>query len=411
MASLLSQAFAPVFQAFRARSQSKEESDGTVAEGGQSAAPVKTSKGLPEIDYPVPLVVKNTFIDAGIGRPLSMEGFYLEREIHSTPVSLIEGAAGLYEAPFEPTPSAKHYPGKSDEPDGSVSCTSTSAGGSPVRSGIGDSPSGESEASALDAASPCSPADERSAGASGGHRLAGLPEFEYPSPLFVKNTFIDTDIGRPFSIDGFYEERQLRSCPGSALFGPPEDCQEFESSGWAFPVSTPECTPLLPYCQPRGMPFSIPLPPPESLLSTPPPRAAGIPLLPAEPLLSAPPPRVEPLSSIPLPPAEPPVLPAELAFQEAPTAPPAVPAPASAPAAPVLLLSDALEAAASGAPALPSAGSSDHRLGTCKPCAHAYSTKGCRNGADCTFCHLCPPGELKRQQRVKRMAHRKAGVA
>lgn len=284
-------------------------------------------------------------------------------------------------------------------------------GSSSAESGLDVCPSGQSETSPRDAAEPCSPADQVSDGASSVRSLTGLPDFDYPAPLFVKNTFIDTDIGRPFSIDGFYEERQLRSCPGSALFGPLEDCQEFESSGWTFPVSTPECTPLLPYCQPRGVPFSIPLPPPESLLSTPPPRAAGIPLLPAEPLLSAPPPRVEPLSSIPLPPAEPPVLPAELAFQEAPTAPPAVPAPASAPAAPVLLLSDALEAAASGAPALPSAGSSDHRLGTCKPCAHAYSTKGCRNGADCTFCHLCPPGELKRQQRVKRMAHRKAGVA
>mmetsp|Transcript_43219 Transcript_43219/g.87114 ORF Transcript_43219/g.87114 Transcript_43219/m.87114 type:complete len:389 (+) Transcript_43219:116-1282(+) len=388
MASLLSQAFAPVFQAFRARSQSKEESDGTVAEGGQSAAPVKTSKGLPEIDYPVPLVVKNTFIDAGIGRPLSMEGFYLEREIHSTPVSLIEGAAGLYEAPFEPTPSAKHYPGKSDEPDGSVSCTSTSAGGSPVRSGIGDSPSGESEASALDAASPCSPADERSAGASGGHRLAGLPEFEYPSPLFVKNTFIDTNIGRPFSIDGFYEERQVRSCPTSALYATAEEegvgdassaaggltaeLPELENGGSLFAGSTPEGMPVLPQCQPLGFPMSIPLPP-----------------------------------------AEPPVLPAGLAFLEAPTVPPAAPAalPACAPAAPVLLLSDALEATALGYQALPSVGSADHRLGTCKPCAHTYSAQGCKNGVQCPFCHLCPPGELKRQQKAKRWAQRKAGAA
>lgn len=258
-------------------------------------------------------------------------------------------------------------------------------GSSAAPNGLDESPGSRSEAS------PHSPADEVPSGASSARGSAGLPDFEYPAPLFVKNTFLDTDIGRPLSIDGFFEERLLRSCPGSALCAPPEDCQEFESGGWMLPFSTPECTPMLPYCRPMSLPFSIPLPP-------------------VEPPLGAPPPLAGPPCGIPLPPAQPPVLPAELAFQ-APALLPAAPAPAAAPSAPLLLLSKALGAETLGSPALPSVGSGDHGLGACKPCAHAFSAKGCRNGVQCAFCHLCPPGELQRRQKAKRVAQRKAGAA
>lgn len=103
--------------------------------------------GLPEIDYPVPLVVKNTFIHAVIGRPLSLEGFYLEREIHSTPVSAIEGAAAVAEVSFEPAFVAKESLGRSAEPDGSSSCRGTSVGSSSARSGADESPGSQSEVS------------------------------------------------------------------------------------------------------------------------------------------------------------------------------------------------------------------------------------------------------------------------
>jgi hypothetical protein len=49
--------------------------------------------------------------------------------------------------------------------------------------------------------------------------------------------------------------------------------------------------------------------------------------------------------------------------------------------------------------ALPSLGSAGHLTGSCKPCAFAY--EGCANAEQCTFCHLCPPGELKRRKREK----------
>lgn len=50
-------------------------------------------------------------------------------------------------------------------------------------------------------------------------------------------------------------------------------------------------------------------------------------------------------------------------------------------------------------PLLASLGSLNHGVGTCKPCAFIH-TKGCSSGADCTFCHLCPPGEKKRRAKM-----------
>jgi hypothetical protein len=56
---------------------------------------------------------------------------------------------------------------------------------------------------------------------------------------------------------------------------------------------------------------------------------------------------------------------------------------------------------------LPSIGSASHLKGTCKPCAFLY--EGCANGLECQFCHLCPPGELKRRKREKLAARRRQG--
>mmetsp|Transcript_66067 Transcript_66067/g.127614 ORF Transcript_66067/g.127614 Transcript_66067/m.127614 type:complete len:411 (+) Transcript_66067:57-1289(+) len=49
-----------------------------------------------------------------------------------------------------------------------------------------------------------------------------------------------------------------------------------------------------------------------------------------------------------------------------------------------------------------SVGSAGHELGQCRPCAWQYKEKGgCKNGSYCDYCHLCPPGELKRRKREK----------
>jgi len=66
----------------------------------------------------------------------------------------------------------------------------------------------------------------------------------------------------------------------------------------------------------------------------------------------------------------------------------------------VVSLAAALPEPELGGPDLPTAGSRGHRLGTCKPCAFLH-TKGCKNGPECAFCHLCERGEKKRRQREK----------
>jgi len=46
---------------------------------------------------------------------------------------------------------------------------------------------------------------------------------------------------------------------------------------------------------------------------------------------------------------------------------------------------------------------SAHQHGKCKPCAYFFYKKdGCRQAADCEFCHICPHGELKRRKKEKR---------
>jgi len=43
-----------------------------------------------------------------------------------------------------------------------------------------------------------------------------------------------------------------------------------------------------------------------------------------------------------------------------------------------------------------------HTLGMCKPCAYFIVKKdGCRQGAECPFCHLCPKGELKKRRKAR----------
>jgi len=44
-----------------------------------------------------------------------------------------------------------------------------------------------------------------------------------------------------------------------------------------------------------------------------------------------------------------------------------------------------------------------HQRGQCRPCAYYFfKADGCRNAADCKFCHICPQGEAKRRKKEKR---------
>jgi len=69
----------------------------------------------------------------------------------------------------------------------------------------------------------------------------------------------------------------------------------------------------------------------------------------------------------------------------------------------VLVLSEALAEPELSPHELPTVGSAGHYIGTCKPCAFFY-TKGCSNGTQCPFCHLCPPDEKRKRQKEKHAA-------
>mmetsp|Transcript_104600 Transcript_104600/g.223568 ORF Transcript_104600/g.223568 Transcript_104600/m.223568 type:complete len:482 (-) Transcript_104600:200-1645(-) len=66
----------------------------------------------------------------------------------------------------------------------------------------------------------------------------------------------------------------------------------------------------------------------------------------------------------------------------------------------VLRLAEVLREPELGSPEMPTAGSAGHKLGTCKPCAFVH-TKGCTNGTQCQFCHICDQSELWRRKKEK----------
>merc|ERR1712232_1103688 len=74
-------------------------------------------------------------------------------------------------------------------------------------------------------------------------------------------------------------------------------------------------------------------------------------------------------------------------------------APASSAA---LRLADTIQEPELGTEEFPTVGSIYHRFGTCKPCSFLHK-RGCSNGINCQFCHLCDAGEKKRRQKAKKM--------
>mmetsp|Transcript_49043 Transcript_49043/g.113658 ORF Transcript_49043/g.113658 Transcript_49043/m.113658 type:complete len:292 (-) Transcript_49043:138-1013(-) len=68
----------------------------------------------------------------------------------------------------------------------------------------------------------------------------------------------------------------------------------------------------------------------------------------------------------------------------------------------LLRLDEALREPELGSPQMPTVGSSGHHSGTCKPCAY-FHRRGCHNGVDCRFCHLCGPGVRKARLQQRRI--------
>lgn len=59
-----------------------------------------------------------------------------------------------------------------------------------------------------------------------------------------------------------------------------------------------------------------------------------------------------------------------------------------------------------GMVAPPSRGSQFHGTGKCRPCAWFHKPQGCQSEQSCSYCHLCPEGELKSRKKLKVAAMR-----
>lgn len=202
----------------------------------------------------------------------------------------------------------------------------------------------------------------------GALECSGLPDYDYPVPFVVRNTFIETGPRRPLSLDEFYEERRVHSCPMESPFG--------FSSGDERQM-------------PQGMPSNTVMDSVATAAAAASAAAAAAAMCWMRPVMGS-------------------QMVARWGMQpEAGFATPTSPAPREN--VPVLRLADCqiLEppVANLGSPEMPTVGSAGHHMGNCKPCAF-FHTKGCGNGTQCSFCHLCPSGEKKRRQKEKGAAMR-----
>lgn len=205
-------------------------------------------------------------------------------------------------------------------------------------------------------------------------------------PFFViRNTFIDTVLQRPLSLDGFFQPREIHSCPASRPTSmdemdlPPglenlleiinEDCPSTPPASVTKVIEQeqPAIGEACPYdCGADAMGAV-------GLSSLPPPPVSWAPTMTQFAVTAPPPPSFSPGGSI---------------FQ--------------------LNLSQMLTEPEADSSFLPSVGSAGHSTGDCKPCAFFHS-KGCGNGTRCTFCHVCGPDEKKRRRVEKKQQKRLFG--
>jgi len=203
---------------------------------------------------------------------------------------------------------------------------------------------------------------------------SSLPDYEYPVPFAIRNTFIDMGVPRPISLEDFIEERRVHSCPVQ----PPPGLVPAEQPSLHATVAAAAASAAASAAAAAAASLCFMQ---RSLL--PPLPAAGAPEWPpySSPMAGEGTP-----SSMLFPMAAP-----RGGLEAAPggAAPPAI-----------LRLADALSEPELGSAGMPTKGSAGHWSGSCKPCAF-FHTKGCGNGVDCQFCHLCPAGEKKRRQKEK----------
>jgi hypothetical protein len=199
-----------------------------------------------------------------------------------------------------------------------------------------------------------------------GSNHSELPEYDYPTPIFVRNTFLDTPVVRPLSLDEFVQERRIQSCPLEALGSPDSEAQE------EAPVQRSS--------------FSRAA----TLSSTALTAAANDAAFAASRAVSSFRDWWNPVEAISLPAGS-------LSPDSGHEAPTDV---AGHNTSQVICLANALVEPELGSIELPTVGSAGHKWGACKPCAFLYK-RGCQNGVQCSFCHLCDSGEKKRRQKEK----------
>lgn len=249
----------------------------------------------------------------------------------------------------------------------------------------------------------------------------GLPTYDYPSPFVVRNTFIEAPLGGLTSLLGScYREREIRSCPnvppgllhteGGSLAGPPpgfedaaEPCSALSFMQEAAVTETPPASAfedvahleqIVRKLQEENRLLKANMQPGGTLA----PQLDNLATTRAQETAAVAPAAFAVVGAGPAPPA--PVAWAPVLPEAMPPPPPSVPADSFLQPR-VLEIACALPEPMLGSPMWPSVGSACHQQGTCKPCAH-FHKKGCANGPQCSFCHLCPPGEIKRRQSRKK---------
>lgn len=185
--------------------------------------------------------------------------------------------------------------------------------------------------------------------------LSQLPDYDYPTPLIVKNTFIDTPIVRPLSLDEFLPDRRIQSCPVDppATFTSQAETDTL-ASAQLLRVVTESAAALTTAASDAVRGWWNPV------------DSSAVPAV--APVLGAT--TLTPSATI------------------------------DRPAPQVLLLADAIAEPVLGSQEFPTVGSAEHWVGTCRPCAFFHKS-GCQNGVQCTFCHLCDAGEKRRRQKDK----------
>lgn len=223
--------------------------------------------------------------------------------------------------------------------------------------------------------------------------------YEYPVPLFITNTFLETRPDRPASLEGFYHDREAQSCPTSGITHDSND----EPARVTLASRGPR-----PYFPGEMLARSALLDPDLNLHGA---TVASLPPGPVLPKGGYPGSSQEPISQCST---------VDTAHEgqdftfgmpygfgnEMMAADPSFffrvqrglsedgTSVGSLEFEGMPLDSDL------GTPLLPTMGSKLHYTQECKPCAFMYKD-GCKSGVSCTFCHLCEPGEKKQRKKDK----------